>query len=164
MRITRTTKICFSACLLAVFAVPVYADQEGDVLAIADLALERITAEDFAGLTDLMIDTAVSYTGIKRDGKYQVRTRTYAEQRGTDVDGDYVERGYNPTVYVSDPIAMVWYPYDFYLNGEWSHCGVDIFNLVRTNDGWRIAAMLWNADQPPACEPHPDGPPTSPAD
>ena len=57
------------------------------------------------------------------------------------LDQDLEERGFNPVVMVSGLIAMVWYPYDFYLNGEWSHCGVDIFNLVRSNDGWRIATM-----------------------
>ena len=165
MLVTRITRIMFPVCLLVHFALPVYADQdEDDVLAVADLALERITAEDFVGLTDLMIDTAVAYTGAINDGEYQVRTRSYTEQREAVIDGDYVERGYDPTVLVSNPIAMVWYPYDFYLNGEWSHCGVDIFNLVRTNDGWRIATMLWNAEQPPACERHPDGPPPSPGE
>jgi len=88
-----------------------------------------------------------------------VRTRSYKEQREAVTGADLVERGFDPTVLVSGPIAMVWYPYDFYTDGEWSHCGIDIFNLVRTNEGWRIATMLWNTEQPPACEPHPDGPP-----
>lgn len=158
----RNYQISIFICLLPLFTLPAHADQdEEDVLAIADLALERITAEDFAGLADLMIDTAVAYTATERDGEYQVRTRSYAEQREAVVNGDYVERGYDPTVLTSGPIAMVWYPYDFYLNGEWSHCGIDIFNLARTNDGWRITTMLWNAEQPPACKPHPDGPPPS---
>jgi hypothetical protein len=160
MLVFRIPGVVLSACLIAFVTMPVHADQdEDDVLAVAEQALERISAEDFVGLTDLMIETAVAYTGTNRDGQYQVRTRSYTEQREAVINGDYVERGYDPTVLVSGPIAMVWYPYDFYLDGEWSHCGIDIFNLVRTNDGWRIAAMLWNAEQPPACEPHPDGPP-----
>ena len=162
MRSVRNSGAFIYLCTFTLLAMPVHADQdEDDVLAVADLALELITAEDFVGLTDLMIDTAVAYTGTKRDDEYQVRTRSYKEQREAVINGDYVERGYDPTVLVSSPIAMVWYPYDFYLDGEWSHCGIDIFNLVRTNDGWRIASMMWNAEQPPACKPHPDGPPAS---
>ena len=150
-----------SMCVL--LTAPVLADQdEEEVLAIADLALERITVEDFVGLTDLMIDTAVLYTGTVQADEYAVTTRSYTEQREAIVSGDFVERGYDPTVMVSGPIAMVWYPYDFYLDGEWSHCGIDIINLARTNDGWRIVTMLWNYQQPPACEPHPDGPPPAP--
>jgi len=160
MPITRHTGITSIACLLALLTTPAIADQdEADVLAIADQALERITEEDFVGLTDLMIDTATTYASTMRDGEHQVRTRTYAEQRESIIEADFVERGFNPTVLVSGPIAMVWYPYDFFANGEWSHCGIDIFNMVRTSDGWRIASMTWNSLQPPACEPHPDGAP-----
>jgi hypothetical protein len=54
---------------------------------------------------------------------------------------------------------MVWYPYDLYIDGKWSHCGVDAFTLIRTEGKWRIAVMSWSAEQPPACEKHPDGPP-----
>lgn len=55
----------------------------------------------------------------------------------------------------------MWLPYDIYRNGEWSHCGVDAFILLRTGDGWRIASMAWTIEQPPDCRPHPDGPPSS---
>ena len=136
------------------------ADQvEANVLAVVDEALERITAEDSVGLTDLMIEDAMFYVGLDRDGEYQTRTTTYAEARARVSETDMVERGFEPTVLVSGTIAMVWYPYDFYNDGEWSHCGVDIFNLLRTNDGWRIASLMYNVQQPPECVPHPDGPP-----
>jgi len=165
MLLTHIAKVILPVCMITPFAIPAYADQdEDDVLAVADLALERITDEDFIGLTDLMVDTATIHTGTHSDGEYRVQTRSYKEQREATTDADLVERGFEPTVMVSGPIAMVWYPYDLYSNGEWSHCGIDIFNLVRTNDGWRIAAMLWNMEQPPACEPHPDGPPRSAED
>jgi len=36
-------------------------------------------------------------------------------------------------------IASVWAPYDFYLNGSFSHCGVDLFYLVKTDNKWEIA-------------------------
>jgi len=151
--------------LLSVLSAPAYAadTDKTEVLALADLALQRITEEDFVGLTDLMIDSAVAYATSVRDGDYRVRPRPYAEQRESVVDADFVERGFDPTVLVSGTVAVVWYPYDFYSDGEWSHCGVDIFNMVRTNDGWRIANMAWSSDQPPVCQPHPDGPPPAPA-
>jgi hypothetical protein len=163
MLINCNAQLLFVTCCLALPSMDARADQdEDDVLAVADLALERITEEDFVGLTDLMIDTGVAYSASVSDGKHQVRTRTYEEQRAAKIDADFVERGFDPTVLVSGPIATVWYPYDFYENGQWSHCGVDIFNLVQTDNGWRIAAMLWSSEQPPDCRPHPGGPPHSP--
>lgn len=165
MSAVRLPQIVLSLVLFGLLSSTARADQdETDVLALADLALQRITEEDFIGLTDLMIDSAVAYATSIRDGEYSVRPRSYTEQRESVVDADYVERGFDPTVLVSGTIAMVWYSYDFYSDGEWSHCGVDIFNMVRTKDGWRIANMAWSSEQPPACKPHPDGPPPSPTE
>ena len=99
------------------------------------------------------------YIGIEEDGQYSVRTRSYEETRDRPIEVELVERGWDPTVLVSGTIAVVWYPYDIYIGGAWSHCGIDIFNMIRTNDGWRIAALQYNVQQPPECKPHPDGPP-----
>jgi hypothetical protein len=131
------------------------------LLAVADEALVKITAEDSAGLAGLMIEDAMIYVGDVHEGKYRVRTRTYADTRDQAIEVDLVERGWDPTVLVSGTIGIVWYPYDIYVDNEWSHCGVDIFNMIRTDDGWRIAALQYNVQQPPDCEPHPDGPPAS---
>ena len=136
------------------------AQDASEVLAVADNALARISDEDSTGLAELMIPEAMIYIGLEQDdGTYAVRTRTFEDTRDRVMESDLEERGWDPTVLVSGTIAVVWYPYDIYVDGEWSHCGVDIFNMVRTNDGWRIAALQYNVQQPPACSPHPDGPP-----
>lgn len=160
MRFTGNGLIAFAASLLlTITAELAFAADEDDVVAIANQALERITAEDSVGLADLMIEQAMIYIGIVEDGNYSVRTRTYAETRDRPIEVDLVERGWDPTVLVSGTIAVVWYPYDIYVDGAWSHCGIDIFNMIRTNDGWRIAVLQYNVQQPPDCEAHPGGPP-----
>ena len=137
------------------------AQDDSEVLAVADEALVRISNEDSTGLAALMIPEAMIYVGVKQeDGTYAVSTRTFEETRDRAMESDLEERGWNPTVLVSGTIAIVWYPYDIYVDGEWSHCGVDIFNMIRTNDGWRIAVLQYNVQQPPDCSPHPDGPPS----
>jgi len=150
----------FVSALLTLVAGIAMADAaEDEVVAVADLALQRITEDDFAGLAALMIEEAMVYVGVVENGQYRVRTRTYAETRDRPVDVDLVERGWDPTVLVSGTIAVVWYPYDIYVDGEWSHCGIDVFNMIRTDDGWRIAVLQYNVQQPPECQKHPGGPP-----
>lgn len=135
-------------------------DQDkADVMAVVDLAMERISAEDVIGWTDLMMEGAVLVGNEFKEGHYEVKFRSYQSQRESTIDVDIVERGFDPTVLVSRMVAVVWYPYDIYVSGKWSHCGVDIINLVRSDDGWRIASMTWSVEQPPACRPHPDGAP-----
>lgn len=145
--------------LFALWTSLALATDEEDVVAVADEALARITAEDNVGLAELMIEEAMVYIGLVEDGNYSIRTRTYVDTRDRPFEVELVERGWDPTVLVSGTIAVVWYPYDIYVDGQWSHCGIDAFNLVRTNDGWRIATLHYNVQQPPQCEAHPDGPP-----
>lgn len=129
------------------------------VIAVADAALAAITTGDMTAFTDLMIPEALVVPTSTRDGVPRYRVRTRAEQRASSQTAKVVERGFRPEARVNGTLAMVWYPYDLYLDGKWSHCGVDVFTLVRTAQGWRIATMAWSAEQPPACEKHPDGPP-----
>ncbi len=131
------------------------------VRAIADAALAAISSEDMIAFTDLMVEDAITISVGERDGEMRYSVRSRAESRGQTPQADILERGFHPEVSISGPIASVWLPYDLYVDGEWSHCGVDTFTMVRTESGWRILAMAWSVEQPPACEPHPDGPPGS---
>jgi len=39
-------------------------------------------------------------------------------------------------------MATVWAPYKFYYKGTFSHCGVDMFQLVRMKGGWKIVYLI----------------------
>lgn len=45
-------------------------------------------------------------------------------------------------IHIDGPLASVWTPYKFYLNGNFSHCGVNSFQLLRTKDGWKIIYLV----------------------
>lgn len=158
---SRLRRIAVAAALV-LGAAPLHAQsrttEEKAVLAVADSALAAISRGDFVRFTDLMLDSAVTFSGGTRDGTPWTQFRTRAQNRAADGKG-FTERGFRPTVHVSGPLAMVWLPYDFYRDGKWSHCGVDAFTLLKTASGWRIATLSWSVEQPPACQPHPDGPP-----
>jgi ketosteroid isomerase-like protein len=134
-------------------------DDQAAVLAVADSALAAISRSDFAAFTDLMLDSAVTFSAGERNGQYRIQFRTRAQQRAIPPGGGFTERGFHPEVRVSGPLAMVWLPYDFYRDGKWSHCGVDVFTLLKSESGWRIATLVWSVEQPPACQRHPAGPP-----
>lgn len=133
-------------------------DPRAAAIAVADSALAAITRGDAVAFTDLMVPEAVLYPTRTRDGATAYSVRPRADQRASPPRG-VVERGFNPTAMVSGGLAMVWYPYDLYVNGAWSHCGADVFTMVKSGSGWRITSMTWSAEQPPVCEKHPAGPP-----
>lgn len=56
------------------------------------------------------------------------------------------ERMWEPQVMIHDRLALVWTPYDFHRDGRLSHCGIDAFSLIRTDDGWRIAGVTYTVE------------------
>lgn len=61
---------------------------------------------------------------------------------GKETFGAADERIEVETVKIDGPMAMVWAPYKFYYKGKFSHCGVNCFQLVRLNDGWKIQYLI----------------------
>ena len=55
-----------------------------------------------------------------------------------------VERMWNPEVRIDGDLATLWAPYDLHYGGEFSHCGIDAFQLVRGEDRrWRIVSVAY---------------------
>ena len=56
--------------------------------------------------------------------------------------GNADERITFETVKVDGPLAIAWTPYNFYYKGQFSHCGVNSFQLVRFNGEWKIQYLI----------------------
>ena len=59
--------------------------------------------------------------------------------------GDMDERvlSWGP-ILVDHEIATAWVPYEFYLNGKFTHKGVDAFLLVKVGEEFKIQTLLYN--------------------
>lgn len=68
-------------------------------------------------------------------------------------ENEYLERWLGePEIRVHGPTAVVWGAYEFWINGERSHCGIDSVQLIRVDDDWKIANWTWTVE-PDACPP-----------
>jgi len=52
------------------------------------------------------------------------------------------ERILDYQIKVDGTMASAWTPYRFYVNGNFSHCGVNSFQLVKMADGWKIVYII----------------------
>lgn len=43
-------------------------------------------------------------------------------------------------------MAVAWVPYTFEVDDEFSHCGVDIFTLMKTSGKWKIVSTAYTVD------------------
>ena len=61
---------------------------------------------------------------------------------------DYMERWTGePIISVRGPIAVIWGEYEFWIDGEFSHCGVDSVDLVKVAGEWKIANFMWTVEK-----------------
>ncbi|OIQ24012.1 nuclear transport factor 2 family protein [Lacinutrix sp. MedPE-SW] len=51
---------------------------------------------------------------------------------------EFNEKILNYTIKIDGNMANVWTDYEFWFNGQLSHCGVNSFQLIKTSDGWKI--------------------------
>jgi hypothetical protein len=68
-----------------------------------------------------------------------------------------LERYWDATVLIQGDIAVFWAPYDFHVGGEFSHCGIDSFQLVRQQGKWLLSNLSWTLERE-NCPPSPLGP------
>jgi len=78
------------------------------------------------------------------DGKGVSRTRTntsesFIKMISESKSGDYIEKMISPEAVIQGDLAVVSGRYTFYVGDKFSHCGMDVFDLVRTDAGWKIA-------------------------
>lgn len=108
----------------------------------------------FAGLTakDPAQITAATWpegratgTSTTASGEARVTGSDWAtfSSRIATIPGKPVERNIDPHVHVDGDIAMVWTPYVFTIDGKFSHCGTNHFDLVRKEGTWKILNVTW---------------------
>lgn len=49
---------------------------------------------------------------------------------------------WNEKVEIDVPLAQVWVDYAFYVDDQFSHCGVDAFHLVKLQGAWKIFHLV----------------------
>jgi ketosteroid isomerase-like protein len=80
-----------------------------------------------------------------KDGKAILKTESaqdFAKAIGTPHTSVYDERIVFGDVKIDGDLASVWAPYQFYFGDNFSHCGVDVFQLMKTADGWKIIYIV----------------------
>jgi len=144
--------------IAAAQAQPVPAAESDAVLKTVQAFFDTMAAKDVDGARRALMPQGAFHAIRERDGKPVIRPFTNEEYL-KDLPGmkqALRERMWNPEVRIRGAIASVWTPYDFWIDGKFSHCGVDAFDLIKTEDGWKIAGGAYTVEA--KCDPSPLGP------
>ena len=128
------------------------------VLKTVQAFFDTMTARDVEGARKILQPQGRFHAMRMRDGKPELRAFAN-EEYFADLQASkrkMQERIWNPEVRIHDLIASVWAPYDFWIDGKLSHCGIDQFDLIKTEEGWKLAGGVYTVES--KCEPSPLGP------
>lgn len=120
--------------------------EEAQVMAVVDAFVAGLAAKDAEAMNAQVMEDG--YLALVRPQAGGDRTQsmrlTQAAAGIASAPGDIAEPTWDEVVLVDGPVAMVWAPYAFLMDGELSHCGVDIFTLMRVDGAWKIATATYS--------------------
>ena len=121
---------------------------EKEVLQVAQDLLDAIGQGDTTAFRSLFLPNAMNYTVRQKDGRPVTASRSpFADTfpPGMVVREEMRDSGVD--VQVHGHMAQVWAPYNLWVNDAFSHCGVDVFTLLKTSQGWRIATLSYTIEK-----------------
>lgn len=118
---------------------------EREVLAVVQQLWDGMRTRDTVLLGSLFHPKALLW-GVRQrqDGSEVVEpleAAKFIEAVARSPRGPWIERSFDPRVHIDRTLATVWTDYDFHIGTEFSHCGVDAFQMLRTADGWKIVSL-----------------------
>ncbi len=135
------TILTLAISLFATSAAAQKADDRAAALAVVQRLFDEMAAANAAGiLATGTPENQLVALQKGRDGKSRISVIN-GEQftKFFTKPGAVKEVMYDPKVEISGDWAMVWGRYVFFNEGKLSHCGINQFNMVRTDAGWKIA-------------------------
>jgi hypothetical protein len=133
------TLLVFSVCSKAQSA-------EDSVKAVVNNLFTAMIKSDTVLLKTCFADSMVLQTIVRgKSGGAEVKSETaagFVKSIGSLKPGSADEQITFGNILIDGPLALVWTPYKFYFNGQFSHCGVNSFHLVRFKEGWRIQYLI----------------------
>jgi len=124
------------------------------IFSLMNRAFEAVGSGDPADMRAIQLAKGTSLSFRPRvggkPGELEMRMATNEALTANAVDNgrEYMERWVaEPTVMIRGPIAVVWGEYEFWIDGEFSHCGIDSVDLVMVGGEWKIANWLWTVEK-----------------
>ena len=153
----RKSAILWLAMILAVSRFEHALAEPGDreaILAVMDKAFAAVRSsepDDWRAI-QLAEGTTLSFRPGPAESPEKLEMRISNNETfiaGLKPDGhEYMERWTGePTILIRGPIAVIWGEYEFWIDGEFSHCGVDSADLVKLEGEWKVANFMWTVEK-----------------
>lgn len=117
----------------------------GDVRAVVMKLFDAMRNGDGPGVQGVFLGNARLQSVVVEDGEPVLKTAAvgdFVAAVGQPHDQAWDERVSQIEVHIDGALATAWMDYRFYLGDQFSHCGVDAFQLIHTRDGWKVFQLV----------------------
>ena len=146
--------------ILIIIGLPLFSQaqsgsEEKAVMAVIEKLFDGYRSGDSTIVSSTFAEGAQMQRVAQQDGK-TVLTPPSSVQGWVNYIGGGLEKMHDEpiwdySVHIDNGLASVWTKFAFYLDGTFSHCGVDNFLLVETEEGWKIFHVV-DTNQKEGCE------------
>ena len=115
---------------------------EKEIIKPIENLFQAMKSADSLGVKNAFSNSAIMQTFGKNQEIRTDKVDDFAKQVGASQAGDLDERFSISKILVDGNMASVWVPYQFYYKGNFSHCGVNSFQLVKIKNEWKIQYII----------------------
>jgi len=115
---------------------------QDSIKAVINKMFSEMLQSDTVMLKECFADSAILQTITKSGAVRTDRLDKFIQQIGQLQKNAADERIIFSAIQIDQNLATVWTPYRFYYNNNFSHCGVNSFQLVRINGYWKIQYLI----------------------
>lgn len=115
---------------------------EKEIIKPIENLFNAMKSADSLGVKNAFSGSAIMQTFGKNQEIRTDKVEDFAKQVGASQAGDLDERFSISKILVDGNMASVWVPYQFYYKGNFSHCGVNSFQLAKINNDWKIQYII----------------------
>ncbi len=141
-------RVIFYLAILITSTVFGQSNEKTQVKATVDTFFEGFHKGDTTLMKSVLADKVVLQTAFKnKEGKDILRNDGDVSKllnaiatRSNDQKWDERLLGYS--IQVDGNMANAWTPYEFWLNDEFLHCGVNSFQLFKDGENWKIIYLI----------------------
>lgn len=141
---------CITTILLGLFtfiSMNAQMDEKMLVQKTVEGFFEAFHKQDSIAMKSFMADKVVlQTTGRNKEGKTQFRTtpieKLYESIVSIPDSIQFEEKLTSWSIQVDRTMANAWVGYEFWLNGKFSHCGINSFQMVNFDGDWKIIYLI----------------------
>ena len=133
--------------ILLLISVETFSQSEAEVQKTIETFFEGFHKQDSTLLNQVVYkDVTLQTIATNREGKTSLHTEDYSKFITSILsipkNQKFEEKLLGFDIKIDGNMANAWTPYQFWFNDQFSHCGVNSFQLIKVDNAWKIFFLV----------------------